>query len=504
MAGKITKVDIITYALGTGDCLLLKFHKDDGEIFKVMIDSGVWSAKFNDIRPSIKQLKKEAENKVDILIVTHEHKDHIYGFEAARALFTNDFEAQEIWMAWTEDDKDRKVKRWKRDYGERKMALASAIKQIRNRVNQDDFENQFRGLKHSNEMLELRKRQSEVLSGFAEINLSLDSRFNLKEYKGGMEGMRVAKEDIPRQAIRFHRPGTVVDDLLGADGLKFYILGPPDSIWDVRKEESGEVGESYEHSHNNDRNIAFESVLNSYSNRKALLPFESKYTFDSKRSGDFRKLKAIYNEDEWRKIEDEWLFTSASMALRMNSLTNNLSLAIAIEVNNKEVLILPGDAEYGSWQSWHDIDWLHRKDPNGQRLTTENLLNRTVFYKVAHHMSHNGTAKRKGLEMMTNKNLQALVTLDYDVISDGWKNTMPNREILDDLIRKTKGRIVFNNAKGIPYDNSRTLEQRLEEERFRLTKKEEKDWKRNYKPRNRVKAMKGGESKFWHKLTIEF
>ncbi len=62
-----------------------------------------------------------------------------------------------------------------------------------------------------------------------------------------------------------------------------------------------------------------------------------------------------------------------------------------------------------------------------------------MFYKVGHHLSQNGTAKGKGIDMMTSTDLAAMATLDFKKINDGWLNTMPNDLLGAELIRKTKG-----------------------------------------------------------------
>jgi hypothetical protein len=144
---------------------------------------------------------------------------------------------------------------------------------------------------------------------------------------------------------------------------------------------------------------------------------------------------------------------------------------LAIEfVDSGKVLLFPGDAEFGSWKSWHKLDW-ESKVPG---LTTEKLLNRVVFYKVAHHLSHNGTARSIGLDMMTSPDLVAMATLDYDVIPEGWMSTMPNVAILKDLLAKTKGRTLIMNTTGVLFDraNDVPLEPKLKEYRKRLNAEE--------------------------------
>ena len=163
-----------------------------------------------------------------------------------------------------------------------------------------------------------------------------------------------------------------------------------------------------------------------------------------------------YSKEAWRRIDHDWLFASGYLALRMNSLTNNLSLALAFEFEESgRIALFPGDAEFGSWESWHNIKWgkkgLKAFNSN-DALTTEDLLNRTVLYKVAHHLSHNGTAKRLGLDMMTHRDLAAIATLDYSVISNGWKSTMPNRLIVKQLLAQAKGRLIVMNEDDLFFD----------------------------------------------------
>lgn len=59
---------------------------------------------------------------------------------------------------------------------------------------------------------------------------------------------------------------------------------------------------------------------------------------------------------------------------------NNTSLIFTLEVGD-DVLLLPGDSQWGPWQAI-----LGNAD-------TVALINRTTFYKVSHHGSYNGTPK---------------------------------------------------------------------------------------------------------------
>ena len=58
----VNKVVIHMYKIGTGDCFVLKFMKDDTITFKMLIDCGCWTRKFAEIRPYIRELKKDVGN----------------------------------------------------------------------------------------------------------------------------------------------------------------------------------------------------------------------------------------------------------------------------------------------------------------------------------------------------------------------------------------------------------------------------------------------------------
>jgi hypothetical protein len=130
--------------------------------------------------------------------------------------------------------------------------------------------------------------------------------------------------------------------------------------------------------------------------------------------------------------------------LRLNSHINNTSLAIAIESDDsdKNVILLPGDAEYGSWESWYLISKWLKKGKDG-KCFAEDLISRAIFYKVGHHLSYNGTALEKGILKMENPNLAAMATLDRQRIAVKWKTTMPNKHLMEELIKRCNGKFII-------------------------------------------------------------
>ena len=114
---KITHTEIRMYKMGTGDCFTIKFFAGKTTVFKIMIDAGTWSGSGERLAPYIKDLDYYA----DVLIVTHEHMDHVHAFDVYEDLFLGKkleadgstdkaLEVGEVWMGWTEADGTGKVK----------------------------------------------------------------------------------------------------------------------------------------------------------------------------------------------------------------------------------------------------------------------------------------------------------------------------------------------------------------------------------------------------------
>jgi hypothetical protein len=473
MSEKITQAKVRMYRMGTGDCFIVKFYAAEKEKFTMMIDCGVWRRSTDELRPYMEDLKKYVNGKVDLLIVTHEHVDHVSVFDLCKDVFMKDFEVKKVWMAWTENDSLTEIDKWKKDHGEKKKALKRAAEKLNAIVGSDGFQADIRLSASGQDILNAKEYFVQTLTGFAELHMGSDPQ----GYKGLLEGMRVVKEEIGKGKIEYLFPGDVIREIPGLDGLKFYIMGPPRD-WDSIALEAGGEGESYRHNKELKGVDAFAaSVLSTPDNVSVILPFDEQFE-----TVDPQDLNLYTNsENSWRKIEEDWLMSAGSLALRVNSMTNNLSLVLAIEAeDSKKVMLFPGDAEFGSWASWHKIDWKGLTGPKKVHYT-QDLLNRTVFYKVAHHMSHNGTAQRQGLEMMNDPELTAMATLDYNSIAPAWKNTMPNRPMLKELLTRTRGRLIMMNEENLfcDFNEREPLTEKIKAARLKMTTQELENFKKN-------------------------
>lgn len=496
------------YRAGTGDCFILKFYAGRERKFTMMIDGGVWQGSKEYLKPFAENIAQATDNEIDLLVITHEHKDHVLFFDRCADIFKN-FKIKEMWLGWTENDEDRKVKEWKKKYGDKKKALSLAAETLNGAVVDNSIRNGLFGNFKEQEMYDAKVNFSQTLNGFSDLHASHDEPEKI--YKGALKGMDVIKNQLNVEKIKYCRQGEILSNLQNLDGINFYVLGPPNLYKEV-KEERGEDGESYDHNKDIEDHELFSIAIQkdaTHPLRDDILPFDRNFIIEDENlqraTNDIPNTELKYDEafGEWRKIDHDWLFSAGNLALRMNSLTNNLSLALAIEFEeSKKVMLFPGDAEFGSWQSWHQIKW-NKKSTTDKHLT-EDLLNRTVFYKVAHHLSHNGTAQSLGLEMMDSPDLAAMATLDFSNISNGWKNTMPNRAIVKELLRRSKGRLILLNDEGIFYDfnGNQPISEKIEHWQKLMSPKEREEFRKDFdKPKPQtITYKKSGQQITEHKV----
>jgi hypothetical protein len=470
---QITQVKIRMYCLGTGDCFIYKFFTGAKEKFTMMVDCGSCTGTDKEFLPYVTDLKSYVKGQVDLLVVTHEHNDHVNGFSKCKGIFET-ITFKKAWFAWTEnpDDPEGKAKKLQKKRTKMKMALANAINEITK--TQIDFENSLNNDFFKPSILESRKCFVSGIKTLSDINL------DEKNVTGApLAGMTTIKTILKNQktTIEYLEPGTV-KTIKELKGLKFHVLGPPAESTQVFKE--GKQGTdvynkkfllntevlslnaflAISEGGNTEINLPFSSdnIINDPTTSLISKITQSDYGTekDYSKGGTVKQYHDAQNA--WRKIDTDWLQSSGTLALRLNSHINNTSLVLAIESEKtKNVLLLPGDAEFGSWESWHMIAKWNKKGKDGKHLV-EDLLNRTIFYKIGHHLSYNGTAFEKGIMMMEHPDLIAFGTLDLNRISQKWKSTMPNSFLLKELIKKCEGKVFIMNETGIINKPSKKLD----------------------------------------------
>jgi len=432
------------YRQGLGDCFLLTFGKEHPK--HLLIDCGVILGTPNPaakLGPVAQSILDETSGEIDILVITHEHLDHLWGFHEKMAGKTFDqIKFGQLWMAWTENPKDslaNSLRKSRQQMEEVALHAAARLKETSIRMGP--------GVNSSQRLNTMAKRIEDVLGfrGIDSQNLSLAQKGQARQNATSVAFDHL-KERIPEKT--YFQPGTGPFPLPGVDDVRFYVLGPPRSAEQLQKSavtKSDDVfglgGGALSMAD------SFLAALKTHgvetgATSEGGQPFERGYR-QPPRATSVRALRATIQYDDpqqaWRQIEEDWLATGEQIALALDDATNNTSLVLAFEfITTGEVLLFVGDAQLGNWYSWDDYTWRSRATQGEtEKVTAADLLRRAIFYKVGHHGSHNATLRQKGVERMTSSNLVAMIPVDINVAHNikGWMR-MPLESLIKRLSEK--------------------------------------------------------------------
>lgn len=474
---KKDEVVVRMYGQGFGDCFLLAFPRQgmgvDGlqEPAYILIDSGVFFGSPGEserLKAVAQNISDSTGGEIDLLVATHEHYDHLSGFNAAKGIWKN-IAVRRIWLAWTENMQDKLAKKY-----------------------QDTLEHQAEIKKLAIDLVGSRPALTQELQRIAGVTeFAADTKTTddkkLKapdKFAASMDRVldafaRSPKDyfkSVPETQVDFCDPGDVLK--VPETGVDAYVLGPPKDEAALATEVDPDVyseSAANQQAENKDRQKenARRNGLAAASNRAELetmgsairrhwlqgihngtaderdenMPFRETMSlpYASVRQHPFFQnhyFKASYE----RQIEDDWLYGFSRFALQVDQVINNTSLVLAFRLPNGNVLLFPGDAQGGNWRSWFDIrreDW--RRPDGGQvkfKPLPVDLIKRTVVYKVGHHGSHNATLMKAGLEQMPAGVIAFVpVSRSYPQKDQGWSIPLPS--LVEALKRKTGGRLVF-------------------------------------------------------------
>ena len=239
----IDSIKVRMYRHGFGDCFLLQFMDGKKRISSMVIDCGlknqspsVDGARLKDVVGNIAaELTPDGEDnpELDTLVITHEHWDHVSGFNPN--LF-KDFKVDEVWMAWTEDPEDEVAQQINKRLKKNQIALQIVSEKINDSLNENPgFYKQF----HGNNFFELRNSFSNSLGKILEFSnlearaivVTTDSGIEIKKFEVS-PGTEKALNTVKAMAddgstLRYFSPGKIIKSASKLPGLRLYVLGPP-------------------------------------------------------------------------------------------------------------------------------------------------------------------------------------------------------------------------------------------------------------------------------------
>ena len=446
------QVRIRMHRQGLGDCFLLSFPRDGKRDLHLMIDFGVLLGTQNAserMAAVAAEIEKATGGEIDVLVATHEHWDHVSGFEQAKQVFEDErLRVEEVWLAWTEDDAHPLAKELRGDRERKVKHLRRAVKQMA----AFGFGERARAVE-------------EVLGFFGDLGveegeLALDGLPAAKAGGSTRDAMAYLAGGLRDARVLFRRPGEPVFTLPGTDA-RVYVLGPPEDRTLIKRSDPTKRGaEVYEKQQHFALSLAdsFFAALGVGDGAGATgedaeiadlsFPFDRQHRVDPKQAEEepfFRRYYGFGDGDagRWRRIDDDWLGVTADLALALDGDTNNTSLALAFELGEGgPVLLFPADAQVGNWLSWDNVSWPRDPArPGAGTVTAADLLKRAVVYKVGHHGSHNATLREKGLERMESPDLVALIPVEKEMAAKKrWD--MPFPPLYERLKEKARGRVI--------------------------------------------------------------
>lgn len=440
------RVRVRMYRHGLGDCFLLTFKNEHDEPFHMLIDCGALARDKTHMTALVERIRDDvkrdgAKARLDVVVGTHEHKDHISGFNQARDTFSDDFDFGSVWLAWTENLTQPQIRKVKETKKKALSKLRDILKSPQATAAPERFE-------RVNALLQFSSEDDET-----ETKLVSDAIRYLKQ-RGKDCG-----------DLRYLEPGNTFP-LKDVKGVNVYVLGPPKDASFMKisavTEEMKRDNIIYHLSRTGEVGIdaisaAFDDTSDAMNER--FFPFAEEHRIAWKPEvsaarnslyfpdiQDFVAETYLDLNQRWRRIDDDWLFAIDQLALDLDNDTNNTSLVLAFELDTGEVLLFPADAQVGNWLSWGTVEF-QAKDGRKPMKALE-LLGRTAFYKVGHHCSHNATLKNGGLELMTRDDLVAFIPLDIATAkkqgTKGW--AMPAPPLHAELKKKAGNRVVISDV----------------------------------------------------------
>jgi hypothetical protein len=470
-ASAVDSVKVRMYRHGFGDCFLLSFLRQQQRVFSILIDCGIKhntrsrTAPIEDVVDDLRQTLMSASGgkpKIDVLAVTHEHWDHVAFFHpTASPDFFRAFDIGQIWLAWTEDPQDAEAVTINSRLREGAAALQIAATRLHN-VEAAEVR-QFRGLGLSSSVAAARTAFNSALNdvlGYYGVAVARKTSASGIKYKPNGKisvETEVAMTNViklgKKGGISYLNPGTKVEQHHLPPGVNAYVLGPPrSSLINQMNPSKGSAKETYLGIDHTGLTGFIDGVLQMGASPKSNAQPEGPFgnglglTPGQAKSTPYFKQTYFAKSESYRQIEHTWLDVVSQFSLQLDGAINNTSLVIAIELEESgKVLLFPGDAQVGSWLSWHACQWKVKRGDRTETITATDLLRNTVLYKVSHHGSHNATVKDKGLELMTHPELVAMIPE-----KENSYNGILYKPLMDHLLKRCKGRVLVSADIGFP------------------------------------------------------
>jgi beta-lactamase superfamily II metal-dependent hydrolase len=383
-------VRIRMYNVGFGDCFMLCLPGNR----TILVDAGFHSQGKGAFGGNelAEQIIKDAteikgEARIDVVIATHRHQDHVYAFNSDR---WDELEVGEVWLPWVEDRKNKAATRLWKKQSSFAMQLAAAMPTF----NLDE---------ENRKSVEFMLWNAGVdLPGFDAGGWSNAKALNCL-HEGFARRDRTRPRFLPEKETF---PETFESPAL--PGVLVHVLGPQRNPKLIEELDPEADGETY-------RALALRAAAAGVvgGGVAAAAPFGDDWRVPDDELGD-----VPLEPNEMERINDLAHSADAVFAAeKVDGMINSTSLVLVLQIG-KARLLLPGDAEWGTWK--------HILEDDEARA----ILRGATFFKVGHHGSHNATSKTL-VEKILPRGIPAMISTQEG--EGNYRNNIPLRELLSAL-----------------------------------------------------------------------
>jgi hypothetical protein len=360
MAATPTRARIRSYNVGFGDCFLLTFFYGDDETRNVLIDFG--STERSPFGPEggllaiAKKIGEDCGGKLEMVVATHRHADHISGFGDKPGEVIASLEPELVVQPWTEDpDLEPDAQAPPGAEGGQGDAPALVSRLANMQAVAAALLDEVPRLEASPSVRKAVRQQ-----------LAFLGQTNIANKAAVLNLMKMGKR--PPVYASF---GTELEvaDLLPGVGLE--VLGPP------TLKQSEEIAEQRDTDPDEFWHLAASAGATAGAGGDLPPPLFPDAAIP---------LEGLHQEARWVIPEIERMRSEEMLAIvrSLDSALNNTSLILLFEVGDTR-LLFPGDAQIENWS------YALRTAPNHEEI--QKRLAAASFYKVGHHGSLNATPK---------------------------------------------------------------------------------------------------------------
>ena len=387
---------IRSYNVGFGDCHLLSFHYSRSEKH-VLIDFGTTAkpkgASSDHMQRVADDIATVTDGKLDALVVTHRHRDHISGFDGKTGKTIVALSPDVIIQPWTEDPSAATDARRAKNPVQRKNALMLQTLADMEMVAQ-------------NAQAMAQRARPRRASRWRELvdQLRFIGEENIRN-KGAVTTLMNMVADR-----RYVRAGNSAGLGRILAGVKVHILGPP-TLEQSSAIEKYAKGSEQEYWH-----------LSGRAGDSAVAGKTPLARFATKRVPEYAR---------WfkRRMRDAYAAEVLELVRELDDVLNNTSVILLFETQGHKFLF-PGDAQLENCQ--HALD------------EYKNLLRDVDLYKVGHHGSLNATPKslwdlfvNKSKRETSNRLATLMSTMSGKHGSEAASTEVPRRTLVEALEKES-------------------------------------------------------------------